>query len=107
MTFEVTVALAGDPNSPPPGGLEQNAREKPWSERTTTILEIAEGETLLDVIERAGEDLGSRPFMSILPRQMRLAGSPLTMQERQLRSTSEGCPISRERPYSGLRTSLS
>lgn len=62
MAVEVTVALVGDPDAPPPGAVSQTEFRKPWGERPATVLTVEESSSLASVIDQAAEQLDCRPW---------------------------------------------
>jgi hypothetical protein len=68
MQIDVTVALVGDPQSPPPGGIDSHEWARPWEDRPKVALTVDDETPLSEVIDQAAEQLGSLPFMAALPR---------------------------------------
>src|SRR6266511_4585838 len=57
---QVTVALAGDPESPPPGAINWYAVA--WEDLQKVGLTVEDDETLADILDHAAEAFGAPPF---------------------------------------------
>jgi hypothetical protein len=67
MAFEVTVALVGDRNAPPPGAISPADFKTPWENREKVTLHVDEHESLHAVLTRAAGELDCPPFDSLIP----------------------------------------
>jgi len=59
MVHRVTVALVGDPKSPPPGMADL---ELAWEVRPQIELDVESEESLASILDRAGAEFGAVPF---------------------------------------------
>jgi hypothetical protein len=66
MTVDVTVALVGDPDSPPPGPIDEPEWQRAWDDRAKVTLLVEDDETLSEVIDRAATAFGCQPWISTL-----------------------------------------
>jgi hypothetical protein len=62
MAYDVTVALVGDRDAPPPGAVSDADFRIPWEEREKVELTVNEDESLAAVLTRAASELRCPPF---------------------------------------------
>jgi hypothetical protein len=63
-SYLVTVALVGEPKSPPPGSADW---EGVWAELPKTSFSVEDEATLAEIFDHAAEALGAEPFMPFVP----------------------------------------
>jgi hypothetical protein len=62
VTYDVEVALIGEPDSVPPGPVTEEEWSIAWTDRTRARISVESWETLETVVERGADALAVQPW---------------------------------------------